>query len=61
MRPGARSWQIFAELVAQHRLRGTDVPDAYYAAIALEQGATVVTADRGVGRFGVETLVPTVD
>lgn len=61
VRPGARSWQIFAELVAQHRLRGNDVPDAYYAAIALEQGATVVTADRGFGRFGARTLDPTAE
>lgn len=59
VRPSARSWQIFADLVAQHRLRGNDVPDAYYAAIALEQGATVVTADRGFARFDVQTFDPT--
>jgi toxin-antitoxin system PIN domain toxin len=59
VRPGARSWQIFADLVAQHRLRGNDVPDAYYAALALEQGATVVTADRGFARFSVHTSDPT--
>lgn len=59
VRPGARHWSIFSALVAEHRLRGNDVPDAYYAAIALEQGATVVTADRGFSRYGVRTLDPT--
>ncbi|WP_072312856.1 TA system VapC family ribonuclease toxin [Agrococcus sp. Marseille-P2731] len=59
VRPGARHWQIFSELVAERRLRGNDVPDAYYAAVALEQGATVVTADRGFARYDVRTLDPT--
>ncbi|SFS00567.1 toxin-antitoxin system PIN domain toxin [Agrococcus baldri] len=59
VRAGARHWSIFSQLVADHRLRGSDVPDAYYAAIALEHGATLVTADRGFGRFGVRVLDPT--
>lgn len=59
VRAGARHWSIFSQLITEHRLRGNDVPDAYYAAIALEQGATVVTADRGFSRFGVRTLDPT--
>lgn len=59
VRAGARHWSIFSQIVGEHRLRGDDVPDAYYAAIALEQGATVVTADRGFARFGVRTLDPT--
>lgn len=61
VRAGPRHWPIFRALVAEHRLRGNDVPDAYYAAIALELGATVVTADRGFGRFGVRTLDPTAE
>ncbi|WP_156253667.1 TA system VapC family ribonuclease toxin [Pseudactinotalea terrae] len=61
VRPGARHWSIFADLVTQHRLRGNDVPDAYYAALALEHGATMVTADRGLGRFGIPILDPTTD
>lgn len=59
VRPGARHWPAFASLVADLRLRGNDVPDAYLAAIAIEQGAMVVTADRGFRRFGVKTLDPT--
>ena len=31
--------------------RGNDVPDAYLAALAIEQGATWITTDRGFARF----------
>jgi hypothetical protein len=47
----ASHWSIFRDLVASHRLRGNDVPDAYLAAIALEAGATMATLDRGFARF----------
>lgn len=47
----ARQWGAFTELVREHRLRGNDVPDAWYAAIALDLGATLVTLDRGFRRF----------
>lgn len=59
VRPGARHWGIFTDLVTTHRLRGNDVPDAYLAAVALEVGATVVTTDRGFGRYDVRVLDPT--
>jgi len=59
VRPGERHWRIFHGLVAQHRLRGNDVPDAYLAALALEQGATWVTTDRGFARYqGLRLLDP---
>lgn len=59
VRPGPRHWSIFRDLVKAHRLRGNDVPDAYLASIALEQGATFVTLDRGFGRFtGLRVLNP---
>ena len=59
VRPGPRHWSIFRELVTNHRLRGNDIPDAYLASIALEQGATLVTLDRGFRRFeGLRTLNP---
>lgn len=59
VRPGARHWAVFAALVSDHRLRGNDVPDASYAALAIEHGATLVTADRGFRRFDVPVLDPT--
>lgn len=59
VRPGPRHWTIFRELVTTHRLRGNDVPDAYLASIAMEQGATFVTLDRGFNRYkGLRTLNP---
>lgn len=59
VRPGPRHWDIFADLVTTHRLRGNDVPDAYLAAVALERGATMVTMDRGFARFdGLRVLDP---
>jgi uncharacterized protein len=59
VRPGERHWRIFHGLVAQHGLRGNDVPDAYLAAMALEQGATWVTTDRGFARYqGLRLLDP---
>jgi toxin-antitoxin system PIN domain toxin len=58
VRPGSRHWQVFTELVATHRVRGNDVPDAYLAAVALEAGATIVTRDRGLSRYGVRLLDP---
>ena len=59
VRPGERHWRIFHGLVAQQGLRGNDVPDAYLAAMALEQGATWVTTDRGFARYqGLRLLDP---
>ncbi|MDQ1483048.1 MAG: uncharacterized protein QOF35_1124 [Actinomycetota bacterium] len=57
VRPGERHWQIFHDLVAEHGLRGNDIPDASLAALALEQGATWVTTDRGFARYQGLTLL----
>jgi toxin-antitoxin system PIN domain toxin len=51
VRPGARHWDIFSSLCSSVAARGNVVPDAYLAALALEQGATWVTTDHGFGRF----------
>lgn len=59
VRSGQRHWSIFRSAVAEHRLRGNDVPDAYLASLALEHGATLVTLDRGFFRFaGLKLLNP---
>ena len=50
VRPGERHWPIFAELCARTPVRGNLVPDAYLAALAMENGATFVTRDRGFAR-----------
>ncbi len=45
--PGERHWEIFTDLCTRVDARGNKVPDAFLAAIAIEQGATRVSADRG--------------
>ncbi len=59
VRPGQRHWAMFERLVALTRARANDVPDAYLAALALEQGAAIVTRDRGFVRFpGLRVVDP---
>jgi toxin-antitoxin system PIN domain toxin len=45
--PGERHWHIFTDLCRRLGARGNAVPDAFLAAIAIEQGATWVSTDRG--------------
>lgn len=49
--PGARHWGIFTELCSAVGARANDIPDAYLAALAIESGSELMTADRGFGRF----------
>lgn len=49
--PGERHWSIFLDLCGEIDARGNDIPDAYLAAIAVENGATWYSADRGFARF----------
>lgn len=49
--PGRRHWDIFLELCRSVRARGTLIPDAYHAALAIETGAEWITADTGFARF----------
>jgi len=57
--PSSRHWSIFADLVRTTQARANVVPDAYLAALAIENGATFVTRDRGFARFpGLRMLDP---
>ena len=49
--PGPRHWEIFIALCRQVEARGNLIPDAYFAALAIESGNTWVTADRDYSRF----------
>lgn len=51
IRAGASHWSRFAALCRDLQLRGNLVPDAYLAALALEDRAELVTFDRGFGRY----------
>lgn len=49
--PGEQHWGSFERLCHQVDARGNDVSDAYIAAYAIENNATLVTDDRGFSRF----------
>lgn len=51
LRPGPRHWGIFDSLCTEVGAKGNTVPDAYHAALAIENGATWITTDRGFARF----------
>lgn len=51
LRPGARHWEIFDSLCREANATANLVPDAYHAALAIENDATWITNDRGYARF----------
>jgi toxin-antitoxin system PIN domain toxin len=53
---------IFVRLCREHRLSGSDLTDAFLAAVAIEAGVTLVSADEGFARFrNLRWLDPTDD
>lgn len=48
---GPSSWEIFTKLCHEARARGKLVADAYHAALAIEHGCELVTADADFARF----------
>jgi toxin-antitoxin system PIN domain toxin len=51
LRPGPRHWAIFDSLCAKAGARANAVPDAYHAALAIENGGIWITTDRAFARF----------
>ncbi|MGI8932653.1 TA system VapC family ribonuclease toxin [Leptolyngbya sp. BC1307] len=49
--PGAGHWQIFMQLCTDSKAAGNAVPDAYFAALAIEASAVWITADQGFRVF----------
>jgi uncharacterized protein len=49
--PGERHWAIFSELCTRAEAAGNGIPDAFLAAVSIENGAIWITADRGFSRF----------
>ena len=49
--PGRRHWDIFTRLCGDVAAKGNIVPDAYFAALAIESGSEWITADRDYARF----------
>jgi hypothetical protein len=49
--PGVRHWTIFDGLCRGAGARGKLIPDAYFAALAIESGSEWITTDRDYARF----------
>ena len=49
--PGPRHWQLFTALCRGVDARGNLIPDAYFAALAIESGSEWITTDRGFHHF----------
>jgi len=49
--PGPEHRSIFLRLSREHQLMGNDLNDAFIAAAAIENAATLASADRGFARF----------
>jgi len=51
VQPGTRHWSIFCRLCEEADARGNRVPDAWFAALAIESGCEWITLDRDYARF----------
>lgn len=49
--PGPRHWGIFRDLCERSEAKGNLIPDAYFAALAIEWGCEWITTDRDYARF----------
>jgi uncharacterized protein len=59
IQPGPRHWAILRDLMAHGQVRGPLVSDAHLAALTIEHGATLATADRDFARFhGLRVINP---
>ena len=59
--PGPRHWDIFSRLCQAGGVRGNLVPDAFFAAMAIESGCEWITTDRDYSRFqGLRWRTPAV-
>lgn len=54
--PRGKHWKIFSELCRKTGAKGNLIPDAWFAALALEHGATWVSTDGDYTRFPGLTL-----
>ena len=51
LQPGRRHWALFHRLCKHVNARGNLVPDAFHAALVIEQGGQWLTMDRDFARF----------
>jgi toxin-antitoxin system PIN domain toxin len=59
IQPGEQHWRIFQRLCTESDARGNLVPDAWFAALAIESGSEWITLDRDYTRFpGLKWRLP---
>jgi uncharacterized protein len=59
LHPGPRHWEIFRRLCQSSNAAGNLVPDAWFAALAIEHGCQWITTDRDYCRFdGLQCRAP---
>jgi toxin-antitoxin system PIN domain toxin len=59
IQPGEDHWDIFKRLCMEADARGNLVPDAWFAALAIESGSEWITLDRDYSRFsGLKWRLP---
>ena len=59
IQPGERHWEVFIRLCIEADARGNLVPDAWFAALAIESGSEWITLDHDYARFrGLRWRVP---
>ena len=51
IQPAGRHWQIFANLCRATNAKADLIPDAWFAALAIEHGCEWITTDRDFARF----------
>ena len=51
IQPGPRHWTVFCDLCRRAKAAGNLVPDAWFAALAIESGCEWITTDRDFARF----------
>jgi toxin-antitoxin system PIN domain toxin len=57
--PGERHWEILRDVMTKGQAQGPLIMDAHLAALAIEHGATLASADRDFARFpGLKLLNP---
>jgi uncharacterized protein len=51
IQPGPRHWTIFSQLCVEGKISGNLIPDAWFAALAIESGCEWITTDGDYSRF----------
>lgn len=60
LEPTRRHWATLTDLAVRGQARGPQLMDAHLAALTIEHGAVLATADRGFARYpGLRTVDPT--